>query len=240
MKIPIRWISLGLSLLGIGGVGLTSYLAIKGHEEAKDKTDKKEKIFAYKWAILSGVGTSACILGSHHVNTKEIAALTATCTYLATNKDKVEKVIKEKFGANALKEVKQETAKEIAAENSTTPGICYERTGKGDQRFFFYEQGRYFVSSWKEVVAADRKFNDLIRKGMIPCWNDYYDLLGISNTRQGEEYVVPEECFDEGCIARMTTDEPIVFDYLETVDEYGIPVTIIYVDTTVTPYSREF
>ena len=39
MKIPTRWISLGLSLLGIGGVGLTSYLSVKGYEEAKGKED---------------------------------------------------------------------------------------------------------------------------------------------------------------------------------------------------------
>lgn len=239
MKIKMRWVSLALSLLGVGGVGLTSWLSIKCHEKAKNVEDKKEKVKAYIPAIISGVGTSACILGSHHVSAKEIAALTASCTYLAANKEKVEKVIKEKFGTDALKEVKQETAKSLVAANDTTPGICYERTGKGDQRFFFYEQGRYFVSSWKDVIAADRKFNDSIRKGLIPSWNDYYDLLGISNTREGEDYVVPENCFDEDYISRMTTDEPIIFEYVDTIDEYGIPVTIIYVDTTVTPYGKE-
>jgi hypothetical protein len=37
----------------------------------------------------------------------------------------------------------------------------------------------------------------------------------------------------------MTTDEPIVFEYVDTIDEYGMAVTIIYVDTTVTPYGKE-
>lgn len=239
MKIRAKWVSLILSLLGVGGVGLTSWLSVKCYEKAKDKEDKKEKIFAYAPAIVSGVATSACILGSHHVSAKEIAALTGTCAYLTANKEKVEKFIKEKYGVEGLKEVKTEVSKSLVAADDTTPGICYERTGKGDQRFFFYEQGRYFVSSMKDVFKADKKFNDSIRNGLIPTWNDYYDLLGISNTREGEDYVVPQNCFDEDYISRMTTDEPIVFEYVDTIDEYGMPVTIIYVDTTITPYGKE-
>ena len=239
MKISTRWISLGLSLLGVGGVGLTSWLSIRCHERAKDVEDKKEKLKAYAPAIISGVGTSACILGSHHISAKEIIALSGSCAYLTANKEKVEKIIKEKFGKDALKEVKTETAKEIVATPQVTNGVCYERTGKGDQRFFFYEQGRYFVSSLKDVYAADKKFNDDIRKGLIPTWNDYYDLLGIKNTRNGEEYVVPMNDFD-GYMSPWAVDDPIMFEYVETTDEYGMELTIIYVDTTITPYSKEF
>ena len=97
-----RWISLGLSLLGVGGVGLTSWLAIKGHDEAKDKTDKKEKLLAYKWAILSYVGTSACILGSHHVSSKEIAALIEKESGIAVDKKKLVVDTIKNFGTYAV------------------------------------------------------------------------------------------------------------------------------------------
>ena len=106
-KLNKRMITMGLSLLGVAGVGVTSLVSIKCHEKAKTKTTKKEKMIAYAPAIGVGVAASACILGSHYIDAKEIAALTATCGYLASNKQKIEGFIKEKFGSKKLLEAKE-------------------------------------------------------------------------------------------------------------------------------------
>lgn len=235
-----RWISLGLSLLGVGGVGLTSYLAIKGHEEAKDKTDKKEKLLAYKWAILSGVGTSACILGSHHVSSKEIAALTASCTYLAANRDKIEKKIKEKFGEEKLHEiktdigvdtVKEKKSKEIATTDTKKMlprKSSVEWTGNGPLKCFEGYSGRYFYSTLEKVKEAEMKLNNKLHDGEYVCLNDFYELLGMSKTHFGNTFGWPanEEYYD------ISLEEPISFENTIVEDDFtGEPVLIIDVYT---------
>lgn len=235
-----RWISLGLSLLGVGGVGLTSWLAIKGHEEAKDKTDKKEKLLAYKWAILSGVGTSACILWSHHVSSKEIAALTASCTYLAANRDKIEKKIKEKFGEEKLREiktdvgvdtVKEKKSKEIATTDTKKMlprKSSVEWTGNGPLKCFEGYSGRYFYSTLEKVKEAEMKLNNKLHDGEYVCLNDFYELLGMAKTHFGNTFGWPanEEYYD------ISLDEPISFENTIVEDDFtGEPVLIIDVYT---------
>lgn len=235
-----RWISLGLSLFGVGGVGLTSYLAIKGHEESKDKTDKKEKLLAYKWAILSGVGTSACILGSHHVSSKEIAALTASCTYLAANRDKIEKKIKEKFGEEKLHEiktdigvdtVKEKKSKEIATTDTKKMlprKSSVEWTGNGPLKCFEGYSGRYFYSTLEKVKEAEMKLNNRLHDGEYVCLNDFYELLGMAKTHFGNTFGWPasEDYYD------IHLDEPITFENTIVEDDFtGEPVLIIDVYT---------
>lgn len=222
-----RWISLGLSLLGVGGVGLTSWLAIKGHDEAKDKTDKKEKIFAYKWAILSGIGTSACILGSHHVSSKEIAALTASCTYLATNRDKIMKAVKNKLGEEEHKKLIAETGTEMVKSNpdSVSYSRRYERTGNGNERFLIWETGRYFISNRESVYDAEKNLNNLFfKRGRLVTWNDYYAYLKIRPDEYGEDLIIQEEDIKD--IGNL--DKPYEFDLVPTTDEVDDRVWIIY------------
>lgn len=239
MKIGTRWISLGLSLLGVGGVAITSWLSVKCHEKAKEKEDKKEKIFAYAPAFISGIGTSACILGSHHVNRKEIAALTASCTYLAANRDKIEQKIKDRFGAETLKDVKTqanaEAAKEGSREITTTKTktmlphkSSIEWTGKGPLKCFEGYSGRYFYSSLEEVVAAEKRLNSRLHDGEYVCLNDFYKELGIAVTHFGNTFGWPasEDYYD------ISLEEPIEFENTIVDDDFsGEKVLIIDVYT---------
>lgn len=238
MKIPTRWISLGLSLLGVGGVGLTSWLAIKGHEDAKDKEDKNEKIFAYKWAILSGVGTSACILGSHHVSQKEIVALTGTCAYLAANRDKIEQKIRSKYGKEKLEEIKHSVSIESAKESRLPTNTkikeaiptksSIEWTGGGTLKCFEGYSGRMFYSSLEKVKEAEKKLNNRLHDGEYVCLNDFYTLLGISETHFGNTFGWPanDDYYD------ISIEEPIAFENTIVEDSLsGEPVLIIDVYT---------
>ena len=225
-----RWISLGLSLLGVGGVGLTSYLAIKGHDEAKDKTDKKEKILAYKWAILSGVGTSACILGSHHVSSKEIAALTASCTYLAANRDKILNKVQEKLGKEETKKISQETALEMSKDRNSPTVI--EDTGHGKIHFVEDMFGREFYCSLEHVEWAEKMLNHMYSHNERVNYNTFYELLGLKKTRAGWSHGWPkdEDIYDDSF--GYSTDTLILFENIKVEGDNGEPMYVICVRMT--------
>lgn len=223
-KLSARWITLGLSLLGVGGVGATSWLAVKCHDKARDKTEKKDKLIAYAPAIVCGVGTSACILGSHYLSRKEIVALTGTCTYLAANRDKILKTVKEKYGIEEAKKLQAETTQLPAKQKSERN---WEKTGDGLEKFMDGYTGRCFLSSFSAVVDAGKKLNYDFHSGMYVSLNDYYRYLGLTATVAGEEFGWPanEEYYD------WNIDEPIMFDYVPAEDENGDRMFVIYICT---------
>ena len=226
-----RALSLVLSLIGVGGVGITSWISVKCSKKAEKKETKKEKVLAYLPAIISGVGTSACILGSHHISRKEIAALTASCTYLAANRDKIETKIKEKFGEDKLSEIKQEAATEQVREenhvekklNGKTGRQTIEETGYGDTLFLDLYLGRKFRSSLDHVIKAEKNLNYEFHSGRSVCMNDFYAYLGIDPTRAGDQFGWP---YDEDYID-PDLETPIEFDNIKTEDENGELMYII-------------
>lgn len=237
MRLSMKWIRLGLSLLGVAGVGVTSFASIKCYEKAKTKTTKKEKIICSLPAIGSGLATAGCIMGAYGAGSKEIATLMAGCGYLASKSESIEKIVRKKLGPEELKEVKKQAAIETHRKLDSTNGVCYERTGKGEQKFLFWEQGRYFLSSMPAVLEADRKINYDMSRGLIPTWNDYYDYLDIHNTHVGQQYIIPID----GHIGEWNTDRPIDFDYMDWTDEItGEDITLITVNSSLTPLMEEF
>lgn len=225
MVINKRWLSLGLSILAVFGVGGTAYAAVKCSKKADEKTELKDKIIAYSPAIIIGVGTSAAILGSHYISRKEIVALTASCAYLAKNRDKIESKIREKFGDDKLKEVRQEVASEQVKEDKNkvkvndTPWdnlkwkektITVEYTGRGNERFLDWESGRQFYSSYKDVCDGIKKLNYDFHKGESVCWNDLYQYWGLDTTLFGDRFGWPanEDHYD------LDLEEPIPFDII--------------------------
>lgn len=214
MRISKRVLSLALSIAGVAGVGLTSWLSVKCSKKAEGETDKKKKILAYAPAVISGVGTSACILGSHHVSRKEIAALTASCTYLAANREKIESKIKDKFGMEKLEEVKKETA----AEPVLIKGQTVEETGHGDTLFLDLYLGRKFRSSLQHVEWAEKQLNYEYHQGNPVCMNDFYSYLGIEPTIAGDQFGWPTD-EDSGYDPDLET--PIKFENVKGEDENG-------------------
>ena len=225
-----RAISLILSLIGVGGVAATSFLSVKCSKKADTKETKKDKVIAYAPAIISGVVTSGCILGSHHISAKEIAALTASCTYLAANRDKIERKVQEKFGREGLLDIKKEVAKEettntkaLATTETRKPkdhfkeGQTIESTGHGNTLFVDLYLGRKFRSSLQHVEWAERQMNNEFHDGKYVSMNDFYGYLGIDKTYAGEEFGWPanDDYYD------YHLDEPIHFENIKGEDDDG-------------------
>ena len=106
-----------LTGLGVAGVVGTAVLAVKSKPKA-DKLLKEKKEYkrlhyneeltrfesflavvpAYLPAILMGIGTSACILGSHHISKEREADLISAYSYLNTSYNEYKDKVKKLFG----------------------------------------------------------------------------------------------------------------------------------------------
>ncbi len=216
-----RWLTLALSLLGVFGVGGTAYVAVRCSKVADEKETKKEKILAYAPAVVVGVGTSAAILGSHYVSRQEIIALTATCGYLASNRDKIETKLKEKFGMEKLSEIRQEVAKEQIEESKINlngapwdnvewkRGFSAEYTGRGNERFLDWESGRQFFSNYRDVREGIRKINQDFKENKSVYYNELYRYWGIQETDFGQRegwFITDDNYYD------FDIEEPLPFD----------------------------
>lgn len=181
-----RWIRLGLTLVGVGGVGVTSWMSIKSYEKAKTKTEKKDKAIAWAPAVASGVLTAGCIIGSHHLSNKEIAALTAACGYLTANRKKILAKVRQILGEEKAKEIEEEVAKETIKERKAAK-VVVEETGYGRVHFIEEMFGREFYCSLDHVIWAEKKLNYMYTHGERVDYNTFYELVGLKKTKSGWE-----------------------------------------------------
>lgn len=225
MRISFKMVRRGLTLLGLLGVPVTSWLSVRCHEKAKNAETKKEKLKCYIPAIVSGVATGGCIIGSHRASSKEIAALTATATYAVANRNKLE----EKFGPyiskEDAKEIKTEVAKgSIPTSNETHKKQSVEWTGHGRMRVLEGYSGRLFYSSLESVMDAENRLNQHFRNGEYVCLNDFYRYLGIQETHFGDQWGwVPNDDW----YPHWYDDNPLCFENNIVEGDDGMPLLVI-------------
>ena len=227
-----KFIRLGLSLLGVGGVGVTSYLSIKSYEKCKDipKENKKDRFIAWLPAIFSGVATSGCILGSYGISDREIVALASGCGYLAAKNEKIQQVVRKTFGDEKYKEIKQETEKELAKEGKI-PKSPVEETGYGNEIFIDPLFERKFKCSRERIEWGFKMANDMLRHGDTVNANTLFELWGLKKIRLGYEYGFPNREIEEETFG-YSLDEMIHYDLLDGLDEDDNEVTWIEMRTT--------
>lgn len=225
MKLNRNVVRFGLMLLGNIGVPLTSWISIKCHDKAKEKTTKKDKLKCYIPAFISGAATIGCNVGSYRAGSKEIAALTATATYAIANRDKLEEQLKNVVGEEKAEEVKKEVSKEIVKEDYIEP--MYEETGFGNLKVCVGFSGRFFKSSHSKVKSAIEAVNNRYLRGDWVSLNDFYRLNGIAEDGFGEDHlwIPPEEIYP-----RYYEDNPICFD--ERIIDDGRGGVVLIVDFT--------
>ncbi|WP_458459278.1 DUF6353 family protein [Pseudobutyrivibrio sp.] len=223
MGLPLGIIRLGLTVAGVIGVPVTSWLSVVCHEKAKEKTDKKEKLKCYIPAIISGMATGGCIIGSHKIGTKEIAGLTAAATYAVANRDKLQQKLTDILP-------KEEATKAIAETSSAAvpTGASIEYTGNGTMKCLEGYSGRLFYSSLEAVINAENRLNQGLQRGDYVCLNDFYRYLNITETHFGNQWgwVPNDDYYDH-----WYDDNPICFENTIVDDEDGNPLLVIDVYT---------
>ena len=229
MVINRRIIRLALTIVGVAGIPLTSYLSIRGHEKARTVEGKKEKFKCYIPAIVVGVVSGGCIVGRDIDTSKEIAALATTATYAVANRDKLEKKLGEFMPEEELKKFKEENEKEALVpveEHCKKQNV--EWTGYGTLKVLEGYTGRQFYSSMEKVYEAEEKLTKRYQSGEYICMNDFYHLLGIQETHYGHQWGwVPQEEY----YPHWLEDNPLGFENKLVDDDEGNPMLIIEIYT---------
>lgn len=166
------------------GVILTGWLSFRAGKKS-EKPNRKWTI--YIPPVTVGALTIVGIVASHTIDAKQITALTATCAYLTMERDELENAIRERYGEDTLKEIKEEVHKKVQ-QKVTARGETVEETGNGDLLCIEGYSGRMFRSSYAAVKRACLELNRRFRNGEYVCLNDFYKLLGIGVTRFGNEF----------------------------------------------------
>lgn len=186
-----------LTCAGAVGVVGTAVMAVKATpkalkliEEAErekgDELSKWETIQVaapvYIPSVLIGVGTLTCIFGAHMVNQRTQAALTSAYALLDQTHKEYKKKIKEMYGDEADKKVREELAKD----NYDTKTIDEEEYEDGKTLFYDEFSKRYYRVLKETQLRAEYEINKMLSESGGASLNDYYDLLEIDRQDYGE------------------------------------------------------
>lgn len=184
-----------LTGLGIAGMITTTVLAVKATPKALDliesaKEEKHEpltKVETVKvaWkpyipAAVTGVVSTACLIGASSVSARRNAALTAayqlSTTALAEYKEKVVETIGEKKERAIHDKIAQDKVEKNPPVKSE---VIF--TGKGDTLCMDLMSGRPFRSSKNKIETAVLELNKRMITGREYCisLNEFYDEIGL-------------------------------------------------------------
>lgn len=196
-----------LTVFGGAGVVVTSVLAVKATPKAmalikQEKEVKGEELTkmeivktagpAYIPAVISGVGTLACIFGANALNKRQQAALMSAYTLVDNSFKEYKNKLKELYGEethnNIVDAIAVEKAQDmrIRTENLCTEcDLSLEDSGSEPRLFYDYHSGRKFESTIERVMDAEYHLNrNYILRGYAYL-NEFYEFLGIEQTDYG-------------------------------------------------------
>ena len=195
-----------LTCVGAAGVIVTAVLtaketpkAIQCLEDAKEeKGDELSKVEIvqtvapiYIPAAITGLGTIACIFGANILNKRTQASLMSAYALLESSYKDYRKAAKAVYGDDADQKIQDEVVVEDAAERHPfSPGLfqnCDLGTDAHGEIKLFYESlsRRYFRSTAEQVIQAEYHFNrNFVLRGCA-FLNEFYDFLGIKETKEG-------------------------------------------------------
>lgn len=131
-------------------------------------------------AILMGAATMSCIYGANHINKKQQAVLTSAYSYLNSCYDDYRNKVKELYGDDADKKVKNEIAKDT-----------YEKEHLEDENehmnlYFDEYSNRYFNMNPDNLPAILYDINKSYNFTGEMSLNNVYEFLGLEPTAFGE------------------------------------------------------
>lgn len=229
-----------LTCVGAVGVIATSVLAVKAtpkavdilEEATKQKGDELtnfEKVKAagpvYIPAAVTGAATIACIFGTNILNKRHQAALMSAYALVDTSFKEYKKKLKELYGEETHQNIVNHIAAEKAGQVYITAdymfGSCDLSTEENDgsPKLFYIEQdNRYFEATIETVLTAEYHLNRNYSLRGYTVLNEFYDFLGLEQTKNGE------------IMGWIPTDEGeywIEFDHRKVVMEDGLECYII-------------
>ena len=134
---------------------------------------------AYIPAIVTGVGTIACIFGANVLNKRQQASMISAYAMLDSSYKDYKKKVEELYGEDADSRVREELAKDKYEEDD--PYV-------EDNKQLFYDQfsERYFESTMEDVIRAEYTINRKISVWGAAELNEFYEALDIESVDYGE------------------------------------------------------
>ena len=195
-----------LTCIGAVGVVTTAALSVKATpkalqrlEEAKEEKGEELTKFemvkaagpSYIPAVISGVGTLACIFGANTLSRHQQAALSSAYALLDNSFKEYKAKLKELYGEeaheNIIDAIAAEKAGDVYIQNGYMCGSCDLAVEEhGTPRLFYDEHsGRYFEATIEQVITAEYHLNrNYILRG-YSYLNEFYEFLGIEETDYG-------------------------------------------------------
>ena len=191
-----------LTGVGITGMITTTVLAVKATpkalmliEERKldlevEKLPKLEIVKTvwpcYVPSVISGLASTACLIGASSVNMRRNAALAAAYALSETTLKEYQEGVIETIGEKRASEVRDEIAKKKVDSNPITNKEVV-MTGQGETLCLEPLSGRYFRSDIEKVRAAVNNVNFMLLNDDYISLNDFYCELGLGETKMGEQ-----------------------------------------------------
>ena len=196
-----------LTGIGIAGMFTTVVLSVKATPKAMRLIEKKQcenagetgdieplgalETVKVAWkpyipALITGVGSTACLIGGISVSARRTAAIATAYkiseTALSEYKEKVTEVIGEK----KMHEIKEKINKD-KVEKSPVNTAQVIVTGKGDTLCCDLGFKQYFYSDIEKIKKAVNEINRKLTYDMYVSLNEFYDELGIDHIDIGDE-----------------------------------------------------
>lgn len=226
-----------LTGLGITGMITTTILAVRATPKAIQLIDEKKKeqwgddlspleIVKIAWrpylpAVIIGVTSTACLIGSCSVNARRNAALATAYKLSETAFSEYKEKVVETIGDKKEHSVRDKVAEERIKKNPVSKNEVIV-TGNGKTLCFDPISGRYFMCSIEVIKKAENTLNkQMIHdiNGYVSL-NDFYDEIGLDHTSVGNDL-------------GWNTDQLIDIDFSSQLNDNGEPSVVL--DYTVAP-----
>lgn len=184
-----------ISIVGIFGTAVLSVRA--GMEAEKILSEMEERPTnvkpwieatwkCYIWTVMAVLGTSAAVIASHRLSSKQIAALSSVAAAGATTFNEYRNKVREAIGDKAERDLYEEVrAKSDLQMYPVTPS---NNTETNDLFWDAYSE-RYFRSNHEIVQQAIYNLNRGFQLKGTMCVNDWYSFVGLDGVDEGDEII---------------------------------------------------
>lgn len=190
-----------LAGIGIAGMLTTVVLAVKATPKALTLIDEasneknadltKGEVVKVAWkpyvpAIVTGVMSTTCMIGSVHIGYRRIAALSTAYKLTETAFSEYKEKVVETVGEKKEKAVHEKIAKEKLEKNPVSKSEII-MTNSGETLCYDAISGRYFKSDIEKIKKAINEANRQLTYDMYISLNEFYDAIGLAPTAIGED-----------------------------------------------------
>lgn len=195
-----------LTAIGVTGMITTTVLAVKATPKAlKLIEEKKEELNLepednltpvetvkaawkpYVPAVVTGVVSTACLIGANSVHAKRNAALATAYQISTTALNEYREKVVETIGEKKEHAIRDKVVEEHIKETPSTTAYIYD-TGYGNTLCWDDFSKRYFYCNIDRIKRARNDLNDNMLNGseMSTSLNEFYHEIGLPSVTYGE------------------------------------------------------